>query len=264
MLGDLQRGGAGELVRLAGDEAVERERRVEARCLRSLRRHRREVQAPTRRRRRRRRGGFAGRRLGRATGVAGRGDGELDAEVVAGGVPEHGRDPGPEAVLHPLQDEAVRRHQPNPVRGRLAAQRTNPGRELLRRQVPLEGGEAGRPRIGAVRRGGSPVFQGSDRAAFDGAALFFWWRAKKGTGTPATGIPAPSYAHSRGRTSGYPQAVARPARAFAFVANPFERRESDRSHRRSRDTLGRARLTESPARCSNERLFRGIHGAPFD
>jgi large subunit ribosomal protein L34 len=45
-------------------------------------------------------------------------------------------------------------------------------------------------------------------------------------------------------------------RGLEPVANPFEYRESDRSHRRSRDDAGSTRLTKSPARCSNERLFR--------
>jgi len=44
--------------------------------------------------------------------------------------------------------------------------------------------------------------------------------------------------------------LSNPARAFESIANPFECRESDRSHRESRERAGMPRLTESAARCS--------------
>ena len=231
MVGDLQRGRAGELVRLAGDEAVEGERRIEARRLRASRYGGGAPQGPQGSgdrhdgRRGRRCGGLAGGGLGRATGVAWRGNDELDAEVIARGVAEHRRYPGAEAVLHPLQDEAIRGHQPNPVRGRLAAQRTDPGRELLRSQVPLEGGR-GRPTRG--RRRSWRGWSGFPRQRQGGVR---WRRAlllvegKKGDRHARDGYSGtPSYAHSRGRAPGYPQAISDPAWTIESRREPVRAR----------------------------------------
>ncbi len=156
MLGDLHAGGARELVRLAGDERPERERRVEAAGLSPARGalddrvHRRRCRRHDGSRR-----GVAD--AGHAQGGAGLlhrgrrrrrgiGHGELDGHRRADRLARERFDPAAEAVLHPLQHEPVRRDQPQPPRLVGAGQWPDPGCELLRRQLALEGGKASGPR----------------------------------------------------------------------------------------------------------------------
>ena len=137
MVGDLQAGGAGELVRLAGHERAERERAVQAAGLDAARRigaKRRDrgggggrtVARPKdgrreRRVRRGRRTGLArGGRRGSGAGLcsqdpgAGIGDGELDGNRFAGCLARERFNAAAEAVFHPLQHEAVRRGETKP------------------------------------------------------------------------------------------------------------------------------------------------------
>ena len=59
-------------------------------------------------------------------------------------------DAGEEALLHPLQHEAVLREQPVAVAGTLEGERPDPGVELLRRELLAERVEAALPE----KRGG--------------------------------------------------------------------------------------------------------------
>ena len=88
------------------------------------------------------------RRRELATGAAVRGavgDRERRSTPVALGLGGELGDPGGEALLHPLQDEAVGRAQPVAVVGVLDRERADPGVELLRRQFLAERVEAALP-----------------------------------------------------------------------------------------------------------------------
>ena len=120
MVGDLHPGRAGKLVGLARNEGREREIRVEARLV---------VQSPHRHRRRGHRGRRFGGGYGRGAGGAGlrrvglrrRQSLRRPGAIRDGEGHRNGRarraggkfaDPAGKAFLHPLQDEAVGRHDP--------------------------------------------------------------------------------------------------------------------------------------------------------
>ena len=149
VLGHLQPGCPGELVRLARDERREGEAGIETRLL-----------MPSRQRRRGRhaRGRFDGKRRlrlqdgGRWRCGSGRdrfaravGDGEGDGNGMPFGLRRELGDAGEETLLDPLQHEAVLREQPIAAARAFERERPDPGVELLRRQLLAKRIEAALP-----------------------------------------------------------------------------------------------------------------------
>ena len=130
---DLNRRGLGELIALALDEAVEGEIGVEPRPDHEA------VRAPWR-------APAADRRGGEARGAAPRADLDRDDRDVAGGLvaqqlPMRGR-----RFADPVDDEAIRRQQPQRAVSFDGLQRPNPGVELLLGQLGLERTHAASPK----------------------------------------------------------------------------------------------------------------------
>jgi hypothetical protein len=223
VLGHLDPGCPGQLVGLAGDKRPERETGVEARAIELARRRKRAW------------GGRAHGDGGRAIHRAGRGQGrlasarsrqrgrrrhgrrgncalggaqaEFDVHRSARGGGRQRRYPVAEAVLDPLQHEAVGRHHSQGVAMVRAGERAYPGRELLRRQFPLERAQAFGP---GVRRDGGRhgAWPGGRRER--GVAGLRPRRAENGNGrrrrlgiNPARRRPIGS--HCSGRRHSYPQ-----------------------------------------------------------
>ena len=199
VLGDLDARGTSELIGLAGHERVERERAVEARGLDparhgGLRARRLRCRSDLRNR---------GRIVERTLVVPGRGfdarvdggggrrgdlvrDRVFDGERHAGGLAGHRRDPAAEPVLYPLEDETVGRAESQAALAGLDRERPDPRGELLRRELALEDGEAGRP--GGGRRGGyGHRVSGSVRRPFLCLGFPGGGLAEKRTGAPPDG-----------------------------------------------------------------------------
>ncbi len=85
---------------------------------------------------------------------------EFDRHRRAGDLLHQRLDPVAEPLADPLQDEPVRREEADLPVGLLAAQRPDPGGELLRGELALERGEADRPWSNRVERDGEAFFQG--------------------------------------------------------------------------------------------------------
>ena len=169
VLGDLQRGRARELIRLARDEGGEGEGRVEARLLVPARQCGRGGHARGGLRRRRRREGGVGAATGgpaKATSVRAVRDGKGDGNRASFGLRGDFRDAAEETFLHPLQNKAVLREQPIASGDTFEGQRPDPGVELLGRQFLAESVEAVLPERGSAdmrargvreSRGGQPA-----------------------------------------------------------------------------------------------------------
>ncbi len=163
-------GGARELVRLAGDERVERERRVQAARLvrarfgRDDRRLRRRLRGdasggcgwpaaaartgmPTARSRGRR-----SRRRAPARRCAGVGDGEIDGHGRARRLSRERLDATAEALLDPLQHEPVGGGQGQSARPRPRRRAGGSTSRIAGRELALESGKAGRPARGDAAR----------------------------------------------------------------------------------------------------------------
>ena len=218
MLGDLQRGGAGELVRLAGDEAVERQRRVEARCLRSLR-------------------GTDGRCRHTTTAAAA----ATDSRAVGSG----GRRVSPGGAMTNSTPRSL------PVASRSIVEILGPKRSFTHCRTKRFGATSRTPSaVGSQRNGriqvanccGGRSRSREVRQADHGSALFVegvvrFSKAATGrrsmaprssSGGGQKRVPArprrvfrpPSYAHSRGRASGYPQADGEPGTGLRIRREP--------------------------------------------
>ena len=152
MLGDLQPGGTRELVRLAGDEGTEREGRVDARLLAAAAAGRSRLHAIRGRH----------RRVHSSRGVR---HGESQREAAAHRHRSQFLDAPRKALLDPLQHEAVRRDQQQAVAVDLKPKRPDPGIELLRRELALEGIQAIRPERRGRRHGASGVVAADKKRA---------------------------------------------------------------------------------------------------
>ena len=140
VLGDLDGSGAGELVGLAGDEAVEGEPAVEPRALEGRRRFTARC------------GGRRG--TGRRRHVAHRGvevacQDELQGKRAAARFGRHSLDFPGEALAHQFQHETVRRRQNEGLRfvGFFGRERANPGVELLCGEFLLQSAQARFPEV---------------------------------------------------------------------------------------------------------------------
>ena len=149
VLGHLQSGRPGELVGLARDECREGEAGVETRLLMPSRLRRGGRHARGRfdgqRRLRRQDGGRQGCGGGRNRFARAVGDAEGDGNRMPLGLRREFGNAGEEALLHPLQHEAILGEQPIAAARAFEGQRPDPGVELLRCQLLAKRIEAALP-----------------------------------------------------------------------------------------------------------------------